>query len=64
MPTIRRIYKQGNSLVVTLPRSVLDALGIAQDDYVDLHLIIGKTMKSACPDNGIFLSKRPPRSPR
>lgn len=32
----RRIYRQGNSLVVSLPPAILDSLGLGQGDYVHI----------------------------
>jgi len=31
---IRKVFKQGDSLVVTLPKKIVDKLMIKEDDYV------------------------------
>jgi hypothetical protein len=34
MPTVRRIYKQGNSFVLTLPEHLLEGAGLHEGDHV------------------------------
>lgn len=34
----RRIWRQGNSLVVALPPNYLDCLDVGVDDYIDMEL--------------------------
>ncbi|MCD4672851.1 MAG: AbrB/MazE/SpoVT family DNA-binding domain-containing protein, partial [Anaerolineaceae bacterium] len=35
---LRRLFKTGNSIVVSLPREVLDGLGITDGEHVALEL--------------------------
>lgn len=36
MPTLRRLYKQGSSVVVSLPKWMLEMMGVAVGDFVAL----------------------------
>jgi antitoxin component of MazEF toxin-antitoxin module len=60
MPKMRRIYKSGNSLVVSLPREYLEAVGIDQDDYVNVHFALKGQSVGRLPENILYLFKRPP----
>lgn len=42
MPVIRRVYKQGNSYVVSLPLWALEQLGMVKGDQFTLELL-GRT---------------------
>jgi len=37
MPTIRTLYKQGNSTVLAIPSYALEWLGVSAGDTVELH---------------------------
>lgn len=41
MATVRRIFKQGNSCVITLPTNVLAHVGCLLGDNIELTLITG-----------------------
>jgi len=34
MPTQRRIYQQGNSLVISIPMWMLETIGLKKGDYI------------------------------
>jgi len=36
MPVKRRVYQQGNSLVVSIPQWMLDTIGVKKGDYIAL----------------------------
>lgn len=36
MPTLRRLYKQGSSVVVSIPKWMLEMMGVAVGDFVSL----------------------------
>lgn len=41
MPTLRRVYRQGNSQVISIPSFALDHCGLAVGGYFELHLQFG-----------------------
>ncbi len=45
MATIRRVYKQGNSCVITIPTNVLAHMDCRLGDYLDLFLAPLSTVK-------------------
>lgn len=43
MANRRRIYKQGNSKVISVPQHILDHLGIEVGDYFEISIISSAT---------------------
>ena len=44
MPIIRRLFRQGNSVVLSLPADVLDHLGAEYGDQMTLHKRAGRVL--------------------
>lgn len=62
MPKIRRIYKSGNSLVISIPREYLEALDLDKDDNVQVQLAIAGHHLVKIHTSTIYLTKHPPIS--
>ena len=45
MATIRRVYKQGNSCVITMPGNILDHMDCRLGDYLVMTIAPGSVVK-------------------
>ena len=44
MPVLRRIWKQGNSDVISIPFYMLEQVGLSRGDYFDVSVISGDSI--------------------
>lgn len=52
MPIMRRVYKQGNSLVVSIPLWMLEEIGAKRGDPVNIMVVAKKKITiERCPED-------------
>lgn len=54
MPTLRRIYKQGSSLVVSIPEWMLEQIGSQKGGLLQVEVTPGECIKMFTPVKDMF----------